>query len=696
MWQQFMLLNRRTKILSVLTLILAITLPLTILVAKQRQDIRQRAADLAINPTQISIINTPPIWPSGTRLTTDEVVKRFQVVIYARGQIFEFIPTYKKYGFNGKVMQYVLGETIEGPSSDTNDLYSIDGQKTLCTSTQRGYNPSWGTATMEKGDFCRIHDAIVGKKPFDHDLNPNTPAVILDETFFMHNSNNKYRQTPVNGYKKHYRINPGNRYVQEYFAARILRELKGGKNFDGTVHTATGANGIQLDNISLSWSGMVNENGGVLPSEYASSDAYVNAITELIATTRSTLDANGFSNAPIWANLINDPNTDTSWNPHINVLSGGMSESFALSWGKPSSSPSKVETAMNRVARWVESGKHFHAMAQGDATHLSQWGPFSLAAFLMTTDGYNATYRYFNRSAGYNDFYEFPELYYKLGKPLGKRVKVSSTPIVYERLFECGKVVVDITNLQGTFTQTTCASSSSTSVPPANTPTPTHTPTPTATRTPTPTPTLTPAPTVASAPTPTLTSTSKVTGIKGGDIVRGRIYVGYQEGSTTTSKVGFYIDGVLKTTEKIYPYYLNGDTNGTPIGYDTTLLADGSHIVKVIHYNLSGVTTTENIPVGVANTTKFTGIYPTQVVSGNISVCYQTDSTSISNIQFSIDSKAVQREFLLPYCLQGDTNGIPNPYDTRQLVDGTHVLQSTITLTDGTTTVDQLNFSTKQ
>lgn len=207
---------------------------------------------------------------------------------------------------------------------------------------------------------------------------------------------------------------------------------------------------------------------------------------------------------------------------------------------------------------------------------------------------------------------------------------------------------------------------------------------------PTSTPTNSPTP-PSSTPTPVLKA--GINGITDGETVRGIINVRYETDNSVTSKVEFYIDDVLKSTERGYPYYLNGDTSGVPNGYDTNLLVDGGHTLKVMQYDLSDTpVVTETLSFIVANNSRFNGIYSGQTVNGNIYVCYEPLGTGVTRVVFAIDGITIQSEVNTPYCLKGDINGTINPFDTTQLANGSHLLQATITQNSITTT-DQIPFN---
>ena len=132
---------------------------------------------------------------------------------------------------------------------------------------------------------------------------------------------------------------------------------------------------------------------------------------------------------------------------------------------------------MAQADKWIAQGRHFIAIIQGDS-NLSYMA-FTLGTFLLVTDGYNASYFYANYSGSYSQFFEIPELYYQLGVPLAARKQVSSIPNVYERDFQCGKVVVNFSTNSATISLMQLCTPVSVTPPPTSTPIPSPTPTPT-------------------------------------------------------------------------------------------------------------------------------------------------------------------------------------------------------------------------
>jgi len=65
-------------------------------------------------------------------------------------------------------------------------------------------------------------------------------------------------------------------------------------------------------------------------------------------------------------------------------------------------------------------------------------------------------------------------------------------------------------------------------------------------------------------------------------------------------EVRFSVDGEHVNTERRFPWYLGGDTDGEPHGYDTSKLAPGEHILRAVAVSVSGATSTAEVRFTVA------------------------------------------------------------------------------------------------
>jgi hypothetical protein len=97
---------------------------------------------------------------------------------------------------------------------------------------------------------------------------------------------------------------------------------------------------------------------------------------------------------------------------------------------------------------------------------------YSHAVFLLVTDGINGSYFYSNYAGSSREFYEIPEMYYQLGLPIESRRQISTSPIIYERNFQNGKVTVNLSTYTSTILLSSTSPSPTPSQPALQTPTP--------------------------------------------------------------------------------------------------------------------------------------------------------------------------------------------------------------------------------
>jgi Cellulase (glycosyl hydrolase family 5)/Bacterial Ig domain len=162
--------------------------------------------------------------------------------------------------------------------------------------------------------------------------------------------------------------------------------------------------------------------------------------------------------------------------------------------------------------------------------------------------------------------------------------------------------------------------------------------------------------------------------------------------TTATTKVNFLIDGTLKWTESVSPYYYNGDGNKL----DTATLSNGAHTLKVQAFRSDGKATSSSVSVSVSNGTatasngaatapKFTttsSISDGATLSGTVTWTASPSGRTTSKVDFLIDGAVKWTEKTSPYQFDGDPNGV---LDTAMLSNGAHTLTATAYATDGTT-----------
>jgi hypothetical protein len=477
------------------------------------QTYRAKASSTPTDPIKLTYFYKPP--SDGT--TPSYLATHVDTMISTRGDE-SLVQRVKSAGYSGTYYQYLRGEAIQGPQG----LTSSASQKIACTTAQKAFAPWRNHVANEPGEFCLIHDSIAVGKAFNHDLNPATPDTTATEDWFLHNGNGE-RIGEINSGNSSYifHMNPGNPKYREYFAARLIREIDG-----SPTHPATGMDGIFLDNIELSWSpkfdcGSHNPcaSNSVLwqlpgQTSYTSSASYVAAVRDFIAYMYTALHSNGHA-ISLRANMVSNPSTGMNWNQFAPYLDGGMQEFFVVKSSGPVSA-TLFEQQLAQAEAWMGMGKYYQAVtneqsvtpgSQADADYMR----YALSSFLLVTDGTHGTFRHAS-SGAYSSFWKYPEYDLVLGSPLGRRTKVSDSPLTYRRLFSCGKVDVDVTNHTGTITVlSTCTGG--TTLAPSSVPSATNTPIPVATLAVR--PTATPIPTGITTPHPTAAVTP--TGVPGTD-----------------------------------------------------------------------------------------------------------------------------------------------------------------------------------
>ncbi len=412
-------------------------------------------ASIVTYPVKQVIIYQSPVWAStNVALTSAEIASKETSILYARNQMQSNLANYKNAGFTGNAIVYLMEDAIAGPGG----LDSTTAQRTLCTTAQKSTSVFSNTATMDTGDFCEIHDAIVG-----HTSLRDYPDIFPTENWFIHKPGGaRYINAGSGAYRYH--PNPADPNWRTYFARRALRELS---QTDPTHPSIPGTTGLFIDNLELSWTHLLQSNNNVAPNEFSSESAYLTAVAGFVQQAHNLLHSS-VNNFPVWANMISDRNTGTSWNQYSAYLEGGMAESFGLSWGTGPLSQSTTLNQLTQAESWIASGKHYIAVAQSDAA--GSYHAYTLGLYLLVTDGVHASYKYSNYTTGnYSLYYEIPQYYYQLGAPTGNKTQINSSPLVYKRNFVCGNVTVDLTNHTANINYTTgCRPTSSPSPSPTS------------------------------------------------------------------------------------------------------------------------------------------------------------------------------------------------------------------------------------
>lgn len=420
---------------------------------------------------------------SDAQVSTNELAQKLNLWIVHRG--FEtHARDARAAGNKGPILQYIIADALIGPDN----LSSLTAQRTPCTQSQKDFKPWTNNVTLDQGAFCQIHDSIVLKTGFDHDLNTSTPNVVATESWFLHNNSTGERISRSSGGGIGYYPNPANQHLKEYFVARMLRE----KNKTPGVF-----DGFFLDNIGLGWE---NVNRQATPKEYGTSADYADAVFSFTSYLSQLIQTD--QNYPLYANLIGGNNNGTQWDRYNSVLKGAMNESFALNWGKGPFSATTIENQIAQAEKWMNAGNNFIAIAQGTGSNTTAEATFATATLLLATNGRNSYMHYTNYNRMYRSLYDFRQLTEKLGMPISQRQKTSTSPVVYTRQFQCGSVEVIASSGTGTITvRPNCM--------PSTTPRPSTTAIPSPTLNTTAKPTT--SPTASPKATPTPTPQSKLT-----------------------------------------------------------------------------------------------------------------------------------------------------------------------------------------
>lgn len=366
-----------------------------------------------------------PSWGVGENYLTDsEVASRFQLILRDRIQMLEDLPEYREAGFSGEVYVYLSGSGIAGPEG----LESPQAQLTLCTDAQKSLPVFGNSVTMDIGDFCEIHDAIISQT-----FLPDYPDIFPTENWFVHSSDGtRFTRGYAGKGAVYYVINPGDFGWQTYFSRRALREIK----FTDPSHLPIPqATGIFIDNLNSTF----YFPSGFIPAEYSSLEEYEEKKLDMLIVTYQLLSQEGI---PIIGNL-SDMDYPESWDLFLPYLSGVMAESWISAWGDGILPPRRIEAELSLAERVLQQNKKFLGVFQGNVS--GDYLKFAFANLLLIADHQSAYFKYKNYSGEYSEYYEIPEYFYKLGFPLGAREKISDDPLVYTREFECGNVMANLT-----------------------------------------------------------------------------------------------------------------------------------------------------------------------------------------------------------------------------------------------------------
>jgi hypothetical protein len=370
-----------------------------------------------------SIVYQPPKI-KGTLMTPAMVAKNFEMLIYARSSMLSNLNKYKQAGWKGLSLLYFDVAKNNGPKG----LSSLAAQKTPCTAAQKTFPVYSNTITMDTGEMCRIHDAIIAKGKVD--------GLSVTEAWFLHRSDGSRYEVAGGGGSgaAQYRMNFAHPDYHQYYLNKLRRE------FEATDpnHLPTGAMGLFLDNMNESWSDIEGYNNGAPPLEFADKAAYQAGMGSFLSAIRAE-----FPTIQIWGNMTSFSTNEENFVSFKPYLDGAMIEGAFLDWdGKPRS-VSKVEAGNAMADAW---GKSILYVVQGNSTNTYHKYTFGLYLLMVNEDAYF----FFSDQSSYSNYYRIADYQLALGKPVGKRVKIGEG--IWRRRFENGLVRVNINTKTATIT----------------------------------------------------------------------------------------------------------------------------------------------------------------------------------------------------------------------------------------------------
>jgi Bacterial Ig domain/Cellulase (glycosyl hydrolase family 5) len=181
---------------------------------------------------------------------------------------------------------------------------------------------------------------------------------------------------------------------------------------------------------------------------------------------------------------------------------------------------------------------------------------------------------------------------------------------------------------------------------------------------------------------PAFTTTSS---IQNGATLSGSVTWTALPSGATVSQVDFLVDGTVKWTEKLSPYYFNGD--GKQL--DTTTLSNGGHTLSVNAYSTGGQKASASSSVTISNSTASapppltvsTNVANGATLSGSVTWTASPSGGTISKVEFLVDGTVKSTDSSAPYQYNGDGGTL----DTTALANGGHTLAAKATATDSRT-----------
>jgi hypothetical protein len=151
--------------------------------------------------------------------------------------------------------------------------------------------------------------------------------------------------------------------------------------------------------------------------------------------------------------------------------------------------------------------------------------------------------------------------------------------------------------------------------------------------------------------------------------------------------------GVAQVTFSLGATLLNTDVSAPwQCGVDTTLFANGTHVLKAVATDAEGATGTAQISINIQNvvappnaapTVSFSSPASGQTVSGSLQCeALATDDKAVAQVQFFLGTTALNTDAAAPWQCSVDTTSFAN---------GTHVLKAIATDGDGATGTAQIS-----
>jgi hypothetical protein len=476
------------------------------------------------SPVQLTELYLEPELP-GPRprqlLSDHNVALRFDNIIY-QSRKEDRIQAYKTayaaansgQSWPGRPLLYVLLNGMNGPASLYPEFTTDENNNTVNNYTREcrleeqrfvplGNNimhrrsPQIEGNNQNKNEFCKLHDAIVrGAAEFDHDQNPNTPALRPIEEWFLHvpeataasttpgsvlieagemtaqaiaitscpgcrvveshsdyNNSYQFRPNPLDPWP--YDTNATVPPVHEMVAGRVKYLVREYPIFDG----------LFLDNVEFTENKLKENTGQTVPEEYADNDQdFDDFLGDVYELTRRVKEATKLQepNHPIWGNLITAYTSETGWLQYDPLLDGAMQEFFALNESAPDDtgkgcqrSASEILQQINQAGQWLSRGNHYFASVLNNSegscggSTFYQRSQFAFGLYLLITNG-NASFHLSDRTSGEEAVYRHLEQYdMNFGSPVDPPAPtlkpVSMNPLIYRRRFQNCVVEVNVT-----------------------------------------------------------------------------------------------------------------------------------------------------------------------------------------------------------------------------------------------------------